>query len=485
MADTTTHPSDGAATERLAGLTATEVAAARARGDGNDVAVGTTRSVSEIIAGNALNSITVVLIALGLMLIAVGEVSGGLINVGFMIAIIFVASFQEILAKRRLDAIALLITPKVTVRRDGTDREVGPEDLVLGDVVAVRAGDQIVVDGTLLGDAAIEVDEALLTGEADAVRKEPGDQLRSGSYCVGGSGLATTTAVGANSYANELSAAAKQTSSTQTPLQRLVDVIIRILVILVVFFGLLFIGQGIIAGDTFANIVEVVAVTATVIPSGLFLIFAVTYSMGAARLTTHNLLVQQLNTIESLSNVDVLCTDKTGTLTANKIRFAELLALEPDLVDRAGEFAHSASARNATSDALAEGLDGTASPLTDEVPFTSARKWSAMSFGGGSWVLGAVEMVEPLLATPADYGDQLDTWTSEGRRVLLFAGNPDVATLHDTDGQVVVPPLTAIALISLTDELRPEAKETVEALQASGVRVKVISGDSPDTVASL
>jgi cation-transporting ATPase E len=478
----------------VVGLSQAEVVAARARGDGNDVDVGATRSVREIIADNAFNSITVVLVALGLMLIAVGEVNGGLINVGFMVAIVFVGSFQEILAKRRLDEIALLITPKVTVRRDNTDHDIGPDELVLGDVVAVEAGDQIVVDGVLLGDTSLEVDEALLTGEADSVRKEPGDQLHSGSYCVGGTGLARTTAVGANSYANTLTTAAKKTSATQTPLQRLVDVIIRILVIVAVFFSVLFIGQGIVAGNTFANIVEVVAVTATIIPSGLFLIFAATYSMGAARLTKDNLLVQQLNTIESLSNVDVLCTDKTGTLTANRIRFAEMLPLDSDLFDRVGDFAHSASSSNATNDALISGLDGSRVAIDDEVPFTSARKWSGLSFGGGSWVLGAVEMVEPLLAEPADYGGKLGAWTSEGRRVLLFAGNPDVPSLHgivdrsdgaDVEKELAVPPLTAIALISMTDELRPEAKETVLALQESGVRVKVISGDSPETVASL
>ncbi|MCP4966193.1 MAG: HAD-IC family P-type ATPase, partial [bacterium] len=381
--------------------------------------------------------------------------------------------------------------------RDGEDQSTTPDGVVLDDVLVISTGDQIVADGVIITDGGIELDESLLTGESDPVRKASGHEVHSGSYCVSGKALVRITRVGTDSFAASLTATARTFQAVKTPLQRLVDNILRMLITVAVFFGLLFLAQGIVAQDSTVRLVETATVTASVIPVGLFLIFAVTYSLSAARLADADILVQRLNAVESLSHVNVLCTDKTGTLTTNKIRLAEILPLSeasdlehPGLTDtdpaaRLATFAASAGSANATTQALIAGLDGQPTPVGDEVPFSSARKWSAATLDGGTYVLGAVEMVSPMLASELSVDEVLAEWTGVGRRVLLFAGNEEVAQLHDADGEIAVPALVPLALVGLTDELRIGAKETIEGLTADDVRLKVISGDNPDTVAAL
>jgi len=225
------------------------------------------------------------------------------------------------------------------------------------------------------------------------------------------------------------------------------------------------------------------------VSAGLLTLITLNYSWGAVRIGQKGGLVQQLNAIEALSNVTVLCTDKTGTLTANKIRYEDVYAVGVDkaqLERLLGNFAASATAVNKTSQAIIDRLPGEKQALADEVPFSSARKWSAVALaGGGVYVLGALEMLESQFDVPAAARRQLVDWSDQGLRVLVFAGNETAVSLHDADDEPALPPLTLLGVISFSDELRPHLQETIGAFTDNGVRLKVISGDNPQTVAAL
>ena len=483
------------------GLTEADVRERTAAGSTNAAATThTTRSIRDILVANTLNSVNIVLLVLGTALVAMGRTRDGVINLSFIVAIVAIGSFQEIRAKRRLDRIAILSTPTVTVRRDGRDVHISPAGVVLDDIVVVGPGEQIVADGTLIEGGPVTMNESLLTGESEPVAKRIGDELHSGTFCISGTASALTTRVGNDSLATSLTAAAQGSTAAKTPLQRLVDDVLRVLITAAAFFGLLFVAQGIVSETSAVRVVETATVTAAIVPVGLFLIFVVTYSMSAARLTRHDLLVQQLNALESISHVDVVCSDKTGTLTANRLQLAamEPVAEQPGSGQAAGDgrsreavaevlgtFANSVTSANATTGALRAALRGRIEALTDEVPFDSANRWSAASFGGTSYVLGAPEALEPYMPASFERRDTIDQWTAAGHRVLLFAAGRGTDALHDRNGRPALPPLEPLALVGFADELRDDARETVSGLLDDGVALKIISGDSPDTVAAL
>jgi cation-transporting ATPase E len=401
--------------------------------------------------------------------------------------------FQEIRAKRQLDRIALLARPKVSVIREGEEKIVDPSEIVLGDTLVARRGDQIVVDGVVVGEPSMEVDESLLTGESDLVLKRKGDQVLSGSYCVSGLGIYQATDVGTESYANKIAASARAFRVTQTPLQKDVDFIIRILTLLAIFIGLLLLISSILLAIPLVRSVQMAAVIAGLVPNGLFLMLIVAYAMGALRIVGRGALVQQSNSVESLSYVNVLCMDKTGTLTANRIHFHEMIPLgidKDELKGIIGDFAHSASAVNRTTEALMDALDGEKRELIAEVPFSSERKWSGLVFAnrGGStaYILGAPEILqnsqENALAMPIE----VEHWLNAGLRVLLFVASTDDIALFDERQNPRIPPgIAPLGALAFSDELRPAVHETLDGFSKAGIELKVISGDNPHTVASL
>jgi cation-transporting P-type ATPase E len=256
--------------------------------------------------------------------------------------------------------------------------------------------------------------------------------------------------------------------------------------------------QTVLENFPLIRIVQISAVLSGQVPYGLFFLIALAYAVGAAGIAKRGALVQQTNAVESLSNVNVLCMDKTGTLTANRLLFHAVQPLaavdEATIRLRLGTFARSASTSNTTSEALAAALPAEQQEWVDEIPFASARKWSALAFDGGAqhgvYALGAVEMLAPFLPADAMAVDgvlarQVAEWSDHGLRVLLFASNRDATTLHDANGEPQLPPLTPLALVALTDELRPQAKETIAAFANLGIQLKIISGDNPQTVAAL
>lgn len=472
----------------LTGLTEQEVDQKRQQGEGNNVDLSTSRTYTQIIRKNFLNPINLLLFILGGVMILLGRPSDALSTAGLILLNALIGTFQEARAKRKLDQIALLTRPKVVVIRDGEEKEVDPSELVRGDILRAGAGDQIVVDGVVRA-GLMEVDESQLTGESDLIQKRGGDEVLSSSFTVTGQAYYEAQRVGADSFANKLTAEARKFTVFRTPLQKEIELVLRVMMGVAAFLGFLLFLSSVIYELPFLRSVQLTAIIIGLVPVGLIFMTIVSYSLGAVRLIGEGALIQETNAVESLSNVDILCTDKTGTLTANRLQFAEMVAVDDVLARQAlGIFAHSATAVNKTSEAIANGLPGLPLPLCDEVPFSSARKWSGSAFDQpdlkGTFVLGAPEMIRPYFAQADNWQQQAAAWTSQGMRVLAFAYNPDVTSLHDGD-EIVVPALRPLALVSLRDELRPNVEETIKGFQEAGVQLKVISGDNSETVAAL
>ena len=474
------------------GLPESEAVSRRQRGQGNNVNLQTGRTYGEIIRQNVFTFINIVLFSIGAMLITLGRIGDAVVSVGLILLNVVIGVYQEARAKRQLDKIALLTRPKAAVIRDGVEKTVDPSELVCGDAVVVRAGDQIVVDGTIL-EGRIDVDESLLTGESDLITKKPGDHVLSGSFAVTGTATYEATQVGTESFANKLTASARAFRVVKTPLQRDVDFVIRLLMGFATLIGFLMLISVLLYAVPLMRSVQMASVIAGLVPNGLFFMVIVAYALGALRIVQRGALIQQSNSVESLSNVNVLCMDKTGTLTANRIVFADVSPLgvtREEVVARLGDFAHNVTSSNRTSEAIAAALPGETRRLVDEVPFSSARKWSAIAVDDamrGVYVLGAIEMLKPYLhAESVDFNQQVEEWSEQGLRVLLFAYHPTALSLHDSLEQPRLPQdLTPLGVIACTDELRPELKETLKGFAEAGVKLKVISGDNPHTVAAL
>ncbi|MEU4691540.1 HAD-IC family P-type ATPase [Actinoplanes sp. NPDC023714] len=465
-----------------AGLTEAEAEARRRRGEGNVAVKGGSRSYGEILRTNVFSFFNLILFVIGAALLTLERYSDALISVGLGLINAVISAAQEIRAKRKLDRLQLLDRAGVVVVRDGEEREVAPDQVVRGDVLRVRPGDQIVVDGPLLDGGRLEADESLLTGESDPVVKHPGDELRSGSLCVSGDGHQQARAVGAHSYAGRLTAEARRSTTDKTPLQRRIEFIVRLVMALTALMSGAIIAQAAIEGFSVLRVVQITAVLSGLVPYGLFFLIALAYTAGAVRIARHGALVQQVNAVESVSNVDVVCTDKTGTLTTGQLTLEEIVPLGRHEYAAAasalGSLAHNATTPNLTALALVAALPGEAWTVRDEVPFSSALRWSGLVADEGTWVLGAPDALAHRLRTPLPQAEIAER-TGMGLRVLLLARAQEERLRPD------LPMLTPVALVALADELRDEVVETVRRFEAEGVALKVLSGDDPRTVAAI
>jgi cation-transporting P-type ATPase E len=494
----------------IQGLTEREVQARRAAGQGNRAPPPTGRTYAQIVRENVFTFINTILFLLSLALVLVGRPLDALVSVGVIAMNIAVSVVQEVRAKRTLDRIALLTRPRVTVIRDGQEGAVGPEELVLDDVLAAGPGDQIALDGRLL-DGRMQVDESQLTGESDLIPKGAGDAVYSGSFCVSGRGRYTVEKVGTASLANEITAGARSFRRVLTPLQRHIYLVIRIVLLIVIYLQLLLATHAVLTLVPLADAIGQATILASLIPNGLFLSIAIAYALGAVRIARFGALVQQSNAIESLSHVDVLCLDKTGTLTANRLQVSALLPLgttDEELRHILGTVATSAPTTNKTSAVIALAYPAVPWRVVAEVPFSSARKWSAVALddphpgaeGGsgrplrGIYALGAPEFLHPYLAPATSPGTtgwpeitaHAGDWAARGLRVLLVAHHPDPELLEDRGDDARLPAgLVPLGLVGLSDELRPEAGATLAAFITAGVAPKIISGDNSETVAAL
>ncbi|WP_203840431.1 HAD-IC family P-type ATPase [Winogradskya humida] len=463
------------------GLTSAQVAA-RVRAGEVNVAAGRSRGYGAILRTNVFSFFNVILFVIGAALLALGRYSDALISVGLGLINALISAGQEIRAKRKLDGLQLLDRAFVRVIRDGRETEVAPERVVRGDVLRVRAGDQIVVDGPLLDGERVEADESLLTGESDPVAKAAGDELRSGSLCVAGDGYQLARDIGGHSYAGRLTAEARRVTTDRTPLQRRIEFVVRLVMVLTVLMSGAIVAQALLEGFSLLRVVQITAVLSGLVPYGLFFLIAVAYTAGAATLAGRGALVQQVNAVESVSNVDVVCTDKTGTLTTGRLT---LDGIEPlggmDLAEvrtTLGALARTATTPNLTTTALLESLPGNAWTVSDEVPFTSSLRWSGVTTRTDTWILGA-----PDALTIGDLHQRVAAHADQGLRVLLLARSS--GALRDDAGHPALPHLEPVALVALADELRPGVAHSIGRFHADGVTIKVLSGDDPRTVAAL
>lgn len=479
----------------LQGLTEIEAKKRRKEGHGNNIKIKTSRSYMEILKENLFTFFNIVLFILGLLLAILGKPTEAIITSGVVFVNVFIAIVQEVRAKKKLDQIALLTRPRATIIRDGKEKKTDPSEIVLGDIVIAGPGDQILVDGKIVGKGRIDVDESLLTGESDLIPKESGDTVLSGSFCVTGKAMYEATKVGADSFANKLTENARTFTREYTPLQKEIDLIIRILLVVILFFGVLLTLRSILDEVSFLESVRMASVLFGLAPSSLFLMIVVAYAMGAVRIADKGALVQQANSVESLCNVNVLCLDKTGTLTANRIKMNDMKVLntgisEDKLRNILGTYARSSSAGNPTSDAIARACNGKKMEFHEEVPFSSARKWSALSFDDkdlqGIFVLGAPDMLKSNITPLENLDEQVENWTSKGFRVLLFTIHPDLKSLYVEEDKPELPEgLIPLCLLCFSDEIRRDARRTLKEFREDGIQIKIISGDNPVTVAAL
>jgi cation-transporting P-type ATPase E len=390
---------------------------------------------------------------------------------------------QEIRAKRALDRLAALVAPSARVVRDGETRVVGVDELVPGDLVELQSGDQVVADGRLETASALTVDESILTGEAEAVGRRTGDEVRSGSFAVEGSGAYIVTEIGPESYAERIVGVARAFRHPRSPLERSLDRLLFVLVAVLVPLAII-LGAALWERDTPVDeaVTTAVAAGVTLVPEGLILLTSLTFAVAALQMARRGALAQQLNAIESLASVDVLCLDKTGTLTEAGLRVVEFVpaaGVGEDATRSLGRFAAASPAPNSTLAAIQREFPAEVGQANSHVPFSSRWRWSGLRVDGTSHVLGAPELF-PL----GELGSRASDEAREGRRVVAFAEtNADLDSVDPADG----PPgqLRLLGLVVLSERLRPEARNTVAFFLSQGVALKVISGDRPETVAAI
>jgi cation-transporting ATPase E len=475
----------------IEGLTEAEAAARRARGQNNSASVASSRSYARIFLQNAVTPINFTLFAICVGLAVLGLFADSAMTVSLVVGNVVVGVFQEVRAKRKLDRISLLTRPTAAVIREGRTRTVDPEEIVVGDALVIRPGDQVLVDGEVLSADTLMVDESLLTGESDLVPKRVGDGVQSGTFCMTGSGAYRADRVGTDSLAQQLTAQARKFRNNQTPLQREVGLVLRVMAVVVAALSVqvLTAYRDSVTGMSVSESLRAAAVLVGLVPQGLSFMVTTTYAMAVIRMAGSGALIQRINAVESTSNVNLLCLDKTGTLTTNELKLQEIKPLAGDGADVTallGDFSASVRTENRTIEAIRADCPGHKRDIRGEAPFSSDRKWSALAFGDSAYVLGAPEMLEPAIGPESFPRADLDAQTADGFRVLLFARSADDGDDAVISEQPRLPRrLIPLALISLRDELRPQAKETIAQFAAAGIGIKIISGDSPATVAAL
>jgi cation-transporting ATPase E len=477
----------------LRGLTSAEVEARRERGQGNEEHLPTSRSIAHILRANILTRFNAILGALFAAIVVVGPFQDALF--GFVLVLnTGIGVVQEIRTKRTLDRLAVLAAPHVCVRRDGDIAQMSDHELVVDDLVELGPGDQVPLDG-LVVDGFLEVDESLLTGESEPQPKERGHELLSGSFVSSGSGGYRVTKVGSDSYANRLASEARRFKVASSELRDGINRILQIVQWLVIPVAALLVTSQVIGHTDLPDVIRsCVAGVGAMIPEGLVLLTSITWAIAVARLAHRRVLVRELPAVEGLARVDVLCVDKTGTLTTGGIvaeGFDLLDGASPQPVeDVLGALASVEERPNATLYAIGgrwKAPDGW--HASSAVPFSSARKWSGADFGSrGTWILGAPEI---LLAAADASGDGLrqrvDDEAAAGHRVVLVAsasaGLEAPTSLHQAAG----PPrgLRPVALVRLSDEIRDDAASTLAYFRQQGVDLKVISGDHAGTVGAI
>ncbi len=441
------------------------------------------RSYASIVRANVFTIFNLILAVAGAATIAFGQWQDALF-LGILFFNTAIGITQEVRAKRALDRLAALVAPTATVVRDNAARKVAVENVVVGDLLRIQAGDQIVADGRLDTASGLSIDESILTGESRPVVRAPGEEVRSGSFVAEGIGEFEVTAVGEQSYASRIAGEARSFRHPRSPLERALNTLLLILVAVIVPLGLV-LGYALWHRHTKVSdaVPTAVAATVTIVPEGLILLTSLTFAVAALRIARRGALVQQLNALESLASVDLVCTDKTGTLTEPEPKVLGTVpapgVMKEELERALGRYGASAASRTSTLDAIRAAFAADAERPAAEVPFASTRRWSSVTLDNDHYVLGAPELF------PLDgLKERAETESAQGRRVVAIGAT--AADLSDVRAEQGPPAdLRPLGIVIIGERLRPRARETVEYLLAEGVELRVLSGDRPETVAAI
>ena len=470
--------------EELLGLTEEEAVKLEEDGKNNFLVFPPSKTKEQIIKENVFTYFNFVFLFLAVLLLLVGAFRD-MLFLGIIICNTLIGIFQELRAKKVLDNLQMINVPTAMVRREGKTYEISTENLVLGDIVEFSSGNQICADAVIVK-GKVSVNESLLTGEADEIKKEKDDQLLSGSFIVSGKCYAKLTKVGADSYISKLTLQAKREKTIEQ------SEIIRSLNKIVLFAGIIIIPIGatlfyqsfFLNGETIkASVQSMVASILGMIPEGLFLLSNITLALSAMRLANKKVMLHDMKSIETLARVDVLCVDKTGTITNNEMKVEDFEVIDKTDKDVAfqilSNFAKAQAKDNITMSALKEFFNRSATEKSESViSFSSEFKYSAVNFASANYVLGAPEFV---LGNHYDqYKEKIEKHSKTGKRVLVFGTYPD-----EIDGKKLTKKVTPMALVLLSNPIRENAKETFQYFYEQGVEIKVISGDNPVTVSEI
>lgn len=467
------------------GLTHREVEERFQKGLDNVQVSSSTRTIKQIIKDNTFTYFNLIFTVLAVLLV----IAGSFKDLSFMLVVLantVIGIAQEIRSKNTLDKLKLMKMPRSHAIRDGAEVEIPVEHLVLDDVVILRAGSQIPADAKVI-QGSIQVNEALITGEADEITKTPGSELLSGSFVVSGECIAQLTAVGASSYISKLTIeATKDKQGEDSEMIKSLDRLVKVIGIIIIPIGVVMVVQEwfILGGGFSSSIVSMVAAVLGMIPEGLYITASIAMVVSAMRLAKADVLVQNMKCIEALARVNVLCVDKTGTITENEMKVHSFRVMteqvsEGEAVKMISSLVHQQSKDNITMAAMQEYFTSFAGTSADSVcPFSSKYKYCGATYGGNSFVLGAPEYI--LRENFSRYEKQISEMSEQGYRVLAFAH-----TSEAPKGQPLTEPVNLIALVFLTNPIRKSAKETFGFFADNGVDVKVISGDNPVTVSNV
>lgn len=469
----------------ITGLTTTEVQDRIAKGLDNKQPKAPTRTIGQIIRNNIFTFFNFLNVVLAVLVLSAGSLKDAFFVV-IVVANVVIGIYQEIQAKRTLEKLSLLNQPEVKVIRNSEPLTIAVSDIVLDDVLILQSGMQISADARVLDGQTIEVDESLLTGEADPIIKTSGEELYAGSFVVSGFAYVQAIRVGTDTYSAKLADEARRFKLVNSELRDAISKIIKGVTVMIVPLGLFLAwSQFNVPGTTWQEaIIGAVAGIIGMIPEGLVLLTSVAFAAGVIKLANKRTLVQELPAIETLARVDMLCLDKTGTITEGVLDVATVESLgtmNREMLDEAlRAFVTALPDANPTQQALMDYYPETLTwDVMHKIAFSSARKWSSVSFSEyGTYVFGAPEMV--LAADYQRYQDQIEDYAKQGQRVLILAHS---STLMTTE--TLPTDLQAVAIVTLEDRIRPEAPETLAYFAKQGVNIKVISGDNPVTVAAV
>ena len=468
----------------ISGLTTAQVEERVAKGLINDVPDAPVRSLAEIVKANVLTPVNGIITTL-LVLILIAGYPADALFAGVVVSNSVIGIAQELQARRTLNALAVLSAPKARVRRNGETSEIGISGVVADDVLELAPGDQVVVDGEVISGLGLEIDESLLTGEADAVEKAAGSEVLSGSFVSAGSGMYRATRVGADSYAAKLSEDARRFELSHSELRRGVNVILRWLSFIIPPTALLLLLRQLAALDAWQDALQgTVAAAVAMVPDGLVLLTSLSFVAGVIALARRRALAKELGSVELLARVDTLCLDKTGTITTGEISLGSVEPLGSFSAQHAAEALGALAAADPAPNATLAAIAATHTEpedwaLTESLPFSSARKWAAASFADrGCYFLGAPDIVFDDSDTAGR--TRAAEVAASGTRVLLVARSDE-----PWNEEALPASVQGVALVHLEDTVRSDAPEILAFFRDQGVALKVISGDNPATVAAV